>query len=260
MSTIPTIHGLLGDRSRPLDPFGQEEPSGPPPVGMALAELAGAAQVYRLAMAQRRLRRAPRAPVGAPPVIDVPGWVAPESLTGPLRRYLRSLGHDARGWGFGQNRGDIRGDVVRLERQVVSRSDVEGPVALVGWSLGGVVVREVARLRPDRVSQVITYGTPLVGGTAHTAGAWLSRHRDAQQVAAYVDRREREHPLEVPVTVIVSRRDGVVSWRSCLDHHSPLAEHVEVGSTHIAMVLDPDVWLTIAKRLGEPAVADHLSS
>ena len=40
-----------------------------------------------------------------------------------------------------------------------------------------------------------------------------------------------------------------MSWRSCLDHHSPLAEHVEVGSTHLGMVLDPDVWLTIARRL-----------
>jgi pimeloyl-ACP methyl ester carboxylesterase len=74
-------------------------------------------------------------------------------------------------------------------------------------------------------------------------------------LADYVDRREREHPLAVPVTVIVSRRDGVVSWRSCLEHHSPHAEHVEVGSTHIAMVLDPDLWLTIAQRLGEPILS-----
>ena len=51
------------------------------------------------------------------------------------------------------------------------------------------------------------------------------------------------------MTVILSRRDGVVSWRSCLDHHSSRVEHVEVGSTHLGMVLDPDVWLTIARRL-----------
>jgi pimeloyl-ACP methyl ester carboxylesterase len=255
VSTISTITGRLGDRSRPLDPYGHLEPSGRPHLRLALAELAGGTQVYRLAAAQRRLRHAPRAPAASSPVIDAPGWGAPESLTGPLRRYLRSLGHDARGWGFGQNRGDVRGDVVRLERHVVARSEVEGPVALVGWSLGGVVVREVARRRPDLVTQVITFGTPLVGGTIHTAGAWLSRHADARRAARYVERREREHPLEVPVTVIVSRRDGVVSWRSCLDHYSPHAEHVEVESSHIAMVLDPDVWLTIARRLGEPQLS-----
>ena len=91
----------------------------------------------------------------------------------------------------------------------------------MGWSLGGVVVREVARRRPDLVTQVVTFGTPLLGGTAHTAGARISQHPDARRLAEYVERREREHPLQVPVTVIVSRRDGVVSWRSGPDDHSP---------------------------------------
>ncbi len=244
------LTGLLGDRSRPLDLLEHGEPDGPPDLRLALAELTAGTQLYRLAAARRRLRSAPRAPATGSPVIDVPGWGAPESLTGPLRGYLRRLGHDARGWGFGRNRGDVRGDVRRLERHVVARADEAGPVSLVGWSLGGVVVREVARRRPDLVAQVVTLGTPLVGGTTHTAGARISQHPDARRLAAYVDRREREHPLQVPVTVILSRRDGVVSWRSCLDHHSPLAEHVEVASTHLGMVLDPDVWLTIARRLG----------
>jgi pimeloyl-ACP methyl ester carboxylesterase len=254
VSNISTITSLLGDRARTLDLSGHEEPSGPPHLRLVVAELGGGTQLARLAAARRRLRRAPRAPVDAAPVVDVPGWGAPETLTGPLRRYLRSLGYDARGWGFGQNRGDVRRDVRRLEQHVAARAESAGPVALVGWSLGGIVVREVARRRPELVSQVITFGTPLVGGTTHTAGAWLSPRTDARRVAAYVDRREREHPLEVPVTVILSRRDGVVNWRSCVDHHSPRAEHIEVGSTHIEMVLDPDVWLTIARRLGEPTL------
>ena len=59
----------------------------------------------------------------------------------------------------------------------MARADEAGPVSLVGWSLGGVVVREVARRRPDLVSQVVTFGTPLVGGTTHTAGARISSTR-----------------------------------------------------------------------------------
>ena len=51
------------------------------------------------------------------------------------------------------------------------------------------------------------------------------------------------------MTVILSRRDGVVSWHSCLDHYSPLAEHMEVSSSHIGMVLDPDVWTSVAAGL-----------
>ena len=251
VTTTSTLASLLGtdNRARPVDLVGQSVPSGPPGLRLALSELTAGTQAYRLVTARRRLRSAPHAPVAGSLVIDVPGWGAPETLTAPLRRYLRSLGYDAQGWGFGRNRGDVRGDVRRLEKHVAARAAEHGPLSLVGWSLGGVIVREVARRRPDLVSQVVTFGTPIVGGTTHTVGARMTGHPASTQLEAYVERRDREHPLAVPVTVILSRRDGVVSWLSCLDHHSPRAEHVEVRSTHLGMVLDPDVWLTIAERL-----------
>ena len=251
MTTSSALTGLLGTRSmaRALDLTGQSHPSGPPGLRLAMSELTAPAQAYRLALARRRLRSAPPAPAPGSLVIDVPGWGAPESLTGPLRGYLRSLGYDARGWGFGRNRGDVRGDVRRLEKHVAEQARGHGPVSLVGWSLGGVIVREVARRRPHIVSQVVTFGSPIVGGTAHTVGARMTGHPASTQLKAYVEHRDRDRPIAVPVTVILSRRDGVVSWLSCLDHHSPLAEHVEVCSTHLGMVLDPDVWLTIAQRL-----------
>jgi hypothetical protein len=62
------------------------------------------------------------------------------------------------------------------------------------------------------------------------------------------------------VTVILSRRDGVVSWRGCLDRYSPGARHVEVGSTHLGMVVDPDVWLTIARTLARAGSETSLTA
>ena len=53
----------------------------------------------------------------------------------------------------------------------------------------------------------------------------------------------------MPLTVIFSRRDGVVSWQACIDHATPGVEHVEVSSTHIGMGIDPDVWAIVADRL-----------
>ena len=244
------LTGLLGwtDRARSLEPRDHPAASGPPPLRLGFGEITAAGQAYRLAAAQRRLRSAPRAPWDGAPVIDAPGFAAPESLMTPLRRYLASLGHDARGWGFGRNRGDVRGDVQRLARLVLERADADGPVALIGWSLGGVVAREVARRRPEAVRRVITWGTPLVG-TAHTAFARLGRREDASRLAAYAEHRDRTDPIRVPVTVVLSRRDGVVDWRSCLDRHSHHVDHVEVRSTHLGMVVDPDVWLTVARCL-----------
>ena len=229
-------------------------PDGPPHLALALGELTAPWEVYRLLAGSRRLRKVPRADPRGAAVIDVPGWGAPEALTAPLRAYLRSLGYDARGWGFGLNRGDVRGDVQRLEKHLDATIDPASPVRLVGWSLGGVIVREVARRRPDLVRAVVTFGSPVVGGTAHTVGAHLEQVVGAgpaasERLAGYTERRDLHDPLDVPVTVILSRRDGIVSWQSCIDRHSPHAEHVEVSSTHLGMVLDPDVWTSVARGL-----------
>jgi dienelactone hydrolase len=190
-------------------------------------------------------------------VVDIPGWRAPELSGAPLRRYLTRLGYDARGWGFGTNTGDPRRDAQRLAERVLELTEETGsPASLVGWSLGGVIAREVARRHPDAVRRVITYGTPVAGGAAYTSIARAYGHRadiDAERVARRLDARR---PIQVPLTVLFSKRDGIVAWQACLDRSSPFVEHVEVSSTHIGMGIDPDVWAIVADRLaaGAPTV------
>lgn len=223
-------------------------PSGPPSTRAALGELASLLDGVRLVGALPRLSAAPRGDDHL--VMDIPGWKAPELSGAPLRGYLRRLGYDARSWGFGTNTGDPRRDVQRLSRSVLELVDAKGePASLVGWSLGGVIAREVARLHPDAVRRVITYGTPVTGGPRHTTVARAYRRgpdSDAREVA---ERLEPTAPVPVPLTVIFSRRDGIVAWQACLDHTSPDVEHVEVSSTHIGMGIDPDVWAIVADRL-----------
>ncbi len=90
----------------------------------------------------------------------------------PLRSYLRRLGHEARGWGLGVNTGYPERDSEILAGQVAAQHEQTGrKVALVGWSLGGVIARETARTVPHAVSRVITYGTPAIGGPTYTLGA-----------------------------------------------------------------------------------------
>jgi pimeloyl-ACP methyl ester carboxylesterase len=226
-------------------------PSGPPANVTALGELGSLLGGVRLVGALPRLSAAPRGDGHL--VVDVPGWRAPEASGAPLRHYLRQLGHDARGWGFGTNTGDPRRDVDRLSERVLELvADTGRPASLVGWSLGGVIAREVARRHPDAVRRVITYGTPVTGGPGHTtvARAYSRGARPgARSVAARLDPTA---PIPVPLTIMFSRRDGVVAWQACLDHTSPDAEHVEVFSTHIGMGIDPDVWTVVADRLARP--------
>jgi pimeloyl-ACP methyl ester carboxylesterase len=183
-------------------------------------------------------------------VIDIPGWRAPEISGLPVRRYLASLGYDARGWGLGTNTGDPERDARLLTESIVRLEAESGrSVSLVGWSLGGVIAREVARRRPDLVHRVITYGTPVVGGPSYTAVAGRYTHEVRQHATRVTQRLDAERPIRVPITVIYSRRDGIVSWEACLDRVSPDVEHVEVRSTHIGMGVDPDVWAVVADRL-----------
>jgi pimeloyl-ACP methyl ester carboxylesterase len=236
-------------RARHLSAPG-ERPDGPPPTLLALGELGSPLDAARLVGAWPRLSQAPRGDGHL--VVDIPGWRAPELTGAPLRHYLRRLGYDARGWGFGTNTGDPRRDVERLGARVLELVEETGsPASLVGWSLGGVIAREVARRHPDAVRRVITYGTPVTGGAAHTTIARASGRADAD--TERVARRLRPStPVDVPLTVVFSRRDGIVSWQACLDHTSPGAEHVEVSSTHLGMGVDPDVWAVVAERLAVP--------
>jgi pimeloyl-ACP methyl ester carboxylesterase len=172
-------------------------------------------ELVRLGLASAELRRQPRW-VGSP-VVLVPGWKAPEATMGPLRRYLAWLGHDARHWGLGTNRGRPDGDTERLARQVAELAQRAGhSVALIGWSLGGVEARETARLLPGEVAQVITYGSPVVGGPSYTVGAdsW------GREACNRFERRSAEldvvNPIRVPVTAIFSREDEIVSWPACI--------------------------------------------
>ncbi len=243
--------GLTGVRSRaraPLDATDLARPSGPPPTWATIGELTSPLAAARLVGAVPRLASAPRGDGHL--VVDIPGWRAPELSGAPLRRYLRLLGYDARGWGFGTNTGDPRRDVERLSSRVLDLVDEIGtPASLVGWSLGGVIAREVARRHPDAVRRVVTYGTPVAGGAAYTSVA-RARGRGTQVDSDRVAHRlDAESPIRVPLTVLFSRRDGVVAWPACIDHATPGAEHVEVFSTHIGMGIDPDVWAIVADRL-----------
>ncbi len=180
-----------------------------------------------------------------------PGMGVGDGSTRTLRRYLRRHGFDARGWGLGRNPPDAAATLVRLlprlEALVV---ETGGPVALVGWSLGGILARELARLRPDLVRRVVTLGSPVVGGLRHTAvgGFYRLQGWDLDEIDRLVAVANRT-PIRVPVTAIWSRRDGIVAWQACVDSVTGAVENLEATSCHWALGLDPEVLAALPQRL-----------
>lgn len=229
-----------------------ERPQGPPPRARTMGEWRTFLQPLRLLGASARLAAAPRG--NGRVAVDIPGYKSPESAMAPIRMFLRSKGHDARSWGLGTNRGDPEQDRMRLIDRLESLVARSGrPVNLVAWSLGGTIAREAARLRPDLVHRVVAYGSPFIGGPSYTVAGGFADEAECQRIAAMQERLDREQPVQVPITTIFSRRDGVVNWRACLDHYSAQVTHVEVGSTHIGLGVDPDVWVAVANALAAPA-------
>lgn len=222
----------------------------PPPWWKTAGEAASGLEAARLAARMPRLLRLPNG--DGTPVVLTPGLGATDASLAPLRRFLVRKRHDARPAGFGRIVPDVAGLAPRLIDLVADiRRETGRPVNLVGWSLGGVVSREVARHRPDLIGRVITFGTPVRGGPGSTA---LGARLDPRQLDAIQDMMEARDrvPIRVPITAIRSPRDGVVAADACIDTTSLEAENVVVRSTHIGMGIDPDVWAIVARRLAAP--------
>jgi pimeloyl-ACP methyl ester carboxylesterase len=185
-------------------------------------------------------------------VIVFPGFGTGDWSTYFLRRFLIELGYDARGWGRGTNPGRVDSIVVELIRDAsILARQTGGRIHLVGWSHGGILARQIARRRPDLVQQVITMGTPVIGGPKYTAVAerFEQMGTDLDALEARIEEEERASPLQVPVTAIFSRTDGIVSWQACQDAFTPEVEHVEVVSSHAGLGFHPEVWRRVAERL-----------
>ncbi len=213
-----------------------------------LYEALGAWDSYRLVFAARKLAKLPKG--NNDPVILIPGWKAPQESMAPLRRFLLSKNLDARHWGLGTNHGNPEADSESLAETVAAEVARTGRrVALVGWSLGGVIARETARIAPGAVSQVITYGTPATGGPTFTPAARVYGKSECKRIARVQTRLDLQNPIMQPIAAIFTRRDKVVSWPACIDRASPHVTHYEVGSTHFSLGFDPDVWQIVVECL-----------
>jgi len=218
------------------------------------------------------------------PVIVLPGFGAGARSMQPLRRHLARHGLRVEDWGLGRNLAGLdqahslddlspawqpeplqhyRGEggvswlADRMVERVRERSAAHGQrIALVGWSLGGTIAREVARDAPDAVSRVITLGSPVVGGPKYTAAgeSMARRGLDIDWIEREVHRRQQQRAIEVPITAVVSPTDAIVDYRATRDHHSEKVRHVVLDVPHLGMGLNPTVWDVILEALDNPPI------
>lgn len=189
-------------------------------------------------------------------VVLLPGFTAPELSMQPLALYLRYLGYDASTWGMGVNGGEVDPLTQEFGRGIADMATRRNePITLIGWSLGGVIARETARLFSDSVREVITMGTPLIGGPKYTAVGKLYAMREGLDMDEFEQEVHARNSigLKQPLTVIYSKSDGVVGWQAARDVYNKHAQNIVVRSTHFALGASPTVWKIVANTLAGKA-------
>jgi len=191
------------------------------------------------------------------PVLVLPGFVTTDISTSVLRRYLTQQGYDARAWELGRNLGPraIGQQGEKLIARLDAIHDTTGQkVSLIGWSLGGILARQLARRRPDLVRQIITLGSPFTGSPRAT-NVWRSYEFLSGQKLKDPDTqaqlRESQDAPPVPSTAIYSKADGVVAWQNCLEPESATTDNIQVPGSHVGLGVNPIVLYAIADRLAQ---------
>ena len=217
------------------------------------------------------------------PVIMFPGFKSDERYLKALEYYLKNLGYTTEGWGMGKNSAGLdlehsiddlspawgllptvnrppstykgEGSVAFLCQKAIAKikqrsQELDSPVIIIGWSLGGYIARECARELPDNVAQIITFGAPVVGGPKYTRAADFFRKRDLDLdwIEASIEQRNNK-PIKQPITSIYSKFDAVVSTYAALDTVSPNVNNIEVNSSHLGMGFNRKIWKIVTNVL-----------
>ena len=182
-------------------------------------------------------------------VMVLPGFMAGDRSMSRLTRSLRVAGHDAFGWGLGRNMG-VRADLFsRLAEQLDLRTEGE-PIALVGWSLGGLMAREFAKHASCSIDKVLTLGSPFSGDLRRSNHVWrIYRHiagHDVERLPISVDLPRKPAAETI---AFWSPRDGVISARAARGHPGERDREVRVECSHMAFVWDEAVIRSIGEAL-----------
>lgn len=188
------------------------------------------------------------------PVLVLPGFMASDTSTVPLRNLLVDLGYNAVGWELGRNikitaaRVQAMGDVLNDLHERTGQK-----VSIVGWSLGGLLARELAKLNPAAVRQVISLGSPLTGdrGISKVSRIFEALNGSVPEVQRRGRFTDLETPPPMPSTSIFTKGDGIVHWRGSIQPEGPERENVEVLASHIGLGVNPSVMWVIANRLAQ---------
>ena len=180
--------------------------------------------------------KGPRGPEDGIPAMVIPGFLANDRTTTELRRALAQGGFRVHPWRQGMNWG-ARADTLERLKRAIDLCGHDEPIVLVGWSLGGLYAREIARIEPKRVRAVVTLGTPVWGDRRRYTNVWKLYERVARHPVDSPPIPESPGKPPVPTLAIWSSRDGIVGVPSARGTEHTRDKQAEVRSTHMGFAV-----------------------
>jgi len=251
MTARLALRNLTSQRpiARRVELLRQKQPSEAhgPPRKLLLGEVASLFEPL-----PRMLRPALALPAARHPrvVMLLPGFGTHPLRMRYMARQLERAGHKVKRWGLGFNLGPTPENFALLEDRVRRIGERYGQkVVLVGWSLGGIFARELAKRSPEIVAKVITMGTPF-SGSPYANNAWrayelITGHSVEQPPV------EVELAVKPPVETIAlwSPRDGIVSPRSACGLPGERDRAVALRCSHIGFSNSDEAIAAVAREL-----------
>ncbi|MEL6638896.1 MAG: alpha/beta hydrolase [Bacteroidota bacterium] len=187
------------------------------------------------------------------PVLVMPGFMASDTSTGPLRNFIDRLGYSAYGWELGRNYARLQ-FLEALIAKVDELHEAHGQqVSLIGWSLGGVYARQVAKERPEKIRQVMTMASPFRGITRPNNATWIYNMLPGSKRVVQLNQdllKDLPLPAPVPTTAIYTKEDGIVPWEACLEaEEDELHQNIQVRGSHLGLGVNLSVLTIVADRL-----------
>jgi pimeloyl-ACP methyl ester carboxylesterase len=226
-----------------------------PPLILLFSEVRAAAELAAMVAALPVLLTAPRG--DGHPVLVIPGFLAGDLSTSPLRRYLSALGYDVHPWRLGRNTGGVARMRAAVRARIAEiRRATDRKVTLIGWSLGGVYARLAALAGPEDIRAVITLGSPfanVVSGASNVSAMYKMVSGESSATADPADLEALAGDLPLPTTAIYSKSDGIVNWRNSALRPNHQSENIEILlASHTGLGVNPAVLWAIANRLAAP--------
>ena len=187
------------------------------------------------------------------PVLILPGFLSTDKSTIPMRSFIHNLGYSVYGWGNGRNLGELEVLEEMIKKVEYLYHEHNEKVSLIGWSLGGIFARQIAKARPNMVRQMITLGSPFKGVTQANNAKWIFDIISETTSGGPIDEdflNDIPYPAPVPTTAIYSKEDGVVPWQLCMEQsENEIHQNIQVRGSHLGLGVNPSVLIIIADRL-----------